>query len=171
MDWCQSQLATNTTFANWNNSYFSLFTMLGNLVVLQTFVQNEKLRTMNNLYIMNLAIADFLIGMAKGPNWNQPSSGRFSPILGLFWPNSESEPQTSVSNLWWDWFPIWGKFQWISLQFIWFMENGFLGNIYVMKRVEKILHLSRLLLTSFTLTHGPWPSTFDLAWNVNNLDK
>ena len=47
---------------------FSLFTMLGNLVVLQTFVQNEKLRTMNNLYIMNLAIADFLIGMATGPN-------------------------------------------------------------------------------------------------------
>ena len=42
--------------------------MLGNLVVLQTFVQNEKLRTMNNLYIMNLAIADFLIGMAKGLN-------------------------------------------------------------------------------------------------------
>ena len=46
--------------------------MLGNLVVLQTFVQNEKLRTMNNLYIMNLAIADFLIGMAKGSNCNHP---------------------------------------------------------------------------------------------------
>ena len=46
--------------------------MLGNLVVLQTFVQNEKLRTMNNLYIMNLAIADFLIGMAKGSNCYQP---------------------------------------------------------------------------------------------------
>ena len=65
---CQSQLVTDTTSVNWNNSNFSLFTMLGNLVVLQTFVQNEKLRTMNNLYIMNLAIADFLIGMAKGSN-------------------------------------------------------------------------------------------------------
>ena len=126
---CQSQLVTNRTSVNWNNSYFSLFTMLGNLVVLQTFVQNEKLRTMNNLYIMNLAIADFLIGMAKGLNWTNPARARFDP----------AKVTGRRSYLGWVWFPIWDKFQWISLQFIWFMENGSLGNIYVMKRVEKIL--------------------------------
>ena len=47
---------------------------------------------MNNLYIMNLAIADFLIGMAKGSNWNQPSLSDLSQA-------SETEVQT-VADFW-----------------------------------------------------------------------
>jgi hypothetical protein len=43
----------------------SFVTVMGNVVVLHTFIFNKKLRTMNNLYIMNLAIADFLIGLVS----------------------------------------------------------------------------------------------------------
>ena len=44
---------------------FSLATMFGNFIVLNAFVRNEKLRTINNLYIMNLSAADFCIGLGK----------------------------------------------------------------------------------------------------------
>ena len=37
--------------------------MFGNFIVLNAFVRNEKLRTINNLYIMNLSAADFCIGL------------------------------------------------------------------------------------------------------------
>ena len=41
----------------------SLLTVIGNLIIIKSFVSNPKLRTMNNLYIINLAIADIIIGL------------------------------------------------------------------------------------------------------------
>ena len=49
-------------------SKFSFFTVFGNMIILRSFLSNPRLRTMNNLYIMNLAIADFIIGLVKGTN-------------------------------------------------------------------------------------------------------
>lgn len=47
----------------WNKIHFSVATMFGNFIVLNAFVKNEKLRTINNLFIMNLSAADFCIGL------------------------------------------------------------------------------------------------------------
>ena len=43
----------------------SLLTVIGNLIIIKSFVSNPKLRTMNNLYIINLAIADIIIGLVS----------------------------------------------------------------------------------------------------------
>lgn len=41
----------------------SLFTVIGNLLVIIAFIINKQLRTINNYLIINLAIADFMIGL------------------------------------------------------------------------------------------------------------
>ena len=41
---------------------------MGNIVVLHAFSSNEKIRTMNNMFILNLAIADLMIGLGKVTN-------------------------------------------------------------------------------------------------------
>ena len=66
----------------WNDIYFSLATMFGNFIVLNAFVRNEKLRTINNLYIMNLSAADFCIGL-----------GKFSTLQNLKWANFRQRHQ------------------------------------------------------------------------------
>ena len=43
----------------------SLMTTLGNMLVIVSFIYESKLRTVSNFYILNLAIADFLIGKFK----------------------------------------------------------------------------------------------------------
>ena len=108
--------------------------------MLQTFVQNEKLRTMNNLYIMNLAIADFLIGMAKGSNWDQPSSDPVWPItcfgpwlifgLGFQFGASFNEFLYSLFGLWkmdfWEIYMWWNELK-RFLKLVLALKLGFYG--------------------------------------------
>jgi len=46
-------------------NYFSLFlqAVLGNVLVILTLVQNQVMRTITNLFLLNLAISDLLVGV------------------------------------------------------------------------------------------------------------
>lgn len=43
------------------------FAVLGNLLVISTLVQNRRMRTITNVFLLNLAISDMLLGVLCMP--------------------------------------------------------------------------------------------------------
>ena len=48
-------------------SIILLFAIVGNLLVISTLVQNRRMRTVTNLFLLNLAISDILLGVLCMP--------------------------------------------------------------------------------------------------------
>jgi len=48
-------------------SVILLFAVLGNLLVISTLMQNRRMRTITNLFLLNLAISDMLLGVLCMP--------------------------------------------------------------------------------------------------------
>lgn len=48
-------------------SMILLFAVLGNLLVISTLVQNRRMRTITNVFLLNLAISDMLLGVLCMP--------------------------------------------------------------------------------------------------------
>ena len=112
--------------------HFSLATMFGNFIVLNAFVRNEKLRTINNLYIMNLSAADFCIG------------------LGIFFYENLSYWMTHTFLL----IKKQRQSPWIFLQYTYFMVNGNLEITYVMKWIKIVTSSLPLWKLSWEVKRG-----------------
>ncbi|XP_002039321.2 cholecystokinin receptor type A isoform X1 [Drosophila sechellia] len=65
-----SSSSTSTGMPVWlipSYSMILLFAVLGNLLVISTLVQNRRMRTITNVFLLNLAISDMLLGVLCMP--------------------------------------------------------------------------------------------------------
>ena len=60
-----------TTLITWATMHaiVAALVVLFNALVIGSFVKNRKLRTRSNLFIVSLAVADFLVGLVSTPGW------------------------------------------------------------------------------------------------------
>ncbi|XP_017068408.1 cholecystokinin receptor type A isoform X2 [Drosophila eugracilis] len=66
----QSSSSTTSGMPVWlipSYSVILLFAVLGNLLVISTLVQNRRMRTITNVFLLNLAISDMLLGVLCMP--------------------------------------------------------------------------------------------------------
>ena len=54
--------------------FLSLFVILGNVLVVAAFRFNRRLRTINNTFLVGLAVSDLLVGLISIPLWIYISS-------------------------------------------------------------------------------------------------
>jgi NADH:ubiquinone oxidoreductase subunit 5 (subunit L)/multisubunit Na+/H+ antiporter MnhA subunit len=53
--------AASKSFNDYDVSFFSIFLVFGNLMVMSAVLRRKKMRTARNIFIFNLALSDFLL--------------------------------------------------------------------------------------------------------------
>ncbi|CAF1399604.1 unnamed protein product [Adineta steineri] len=84
MDSSNSSSIIFSCFIGIGLSLIALITAFGNIIVLLAFYCDKKLRTVNDYFILNMAIADFLVGFFCIPFYIPFSLTRFWPFGELF---------------------------------------------------------------------------------------
>lgn len=62
----------------------SLIILAGNSLVCTAIYKNRKLRTKTNYYLVSLAVADIMVGLASVPYWVYFRLGKTQQILFIF---------------------------------------------------------------------------------------